>query len=272
MFSFLEARGAGRGGLHRPSRRTLRGPTRRSTSPSHRPGPTPASGTPLEESIDVVAHALARDGAPQGDDPFALPLGAPLPVVVRMRQVHGAGVHTVDRTWLEGRQAEPPEVRRSGDRHAGRGPAGPGRRLRPGAPRRRRPPVSSGSRTRGGRGWRRGGPRRGAADARPGGREAHRLGRAARVRPLLRGARRRCARRSPRVVPESYAETSWGTPALDVGAGVVAQLRAEGAEVVDAARCTLEDDACTPTAETAPRQAGSAAWSGCGHDRRRAPP
>lgn len=43
-------------------------------------------------------------------------------------------------------------------------------------------------------------------------------------------------------VPEAYAETSWGTPAVDVGAGVRAQLRAAGAEVVDAARCTLEDE------------------------------
>jgi YfiH family protein len=43
-------------------------------------------------------------------------------------------------------------------------------------------------------------------------------------------------------VPESYAETSWGTPAVDVGAGVVAQLAAAGVEVVDASRCTLEDD------------------------------
>jgi YfiH family protein len=44
------------------------------------------------------------------------------------------------------------------------------------------------------------------------------------------------------VVPASYAETSWGTPAVDVGAGVRAQLVAEGAELVDAARCTMEDD------------------------------
>jgi YfiH family protein len=41
-------------------------------------------------------------------------------------------------------------------------------------------------------------------------------------------------------VPEAWAETSWGTPAVDVGAGVVAQLRAAGAEVVDASRCTRE--------------------------------
>lgn len=44
------------------------------------------------------------------------------------------------------------------------------------------------------------------------------------------------------VIPESYAETSWGTPSVDVGAGVHAQLRRAGAEIVDAARCTIEDE------------------------------
>lgn len=49
------------------------------------------------------------------------------------------------------------------------------------------------------------------------------------------------------VVPEAYAETSWGTPALDIGAGVRAQLRAAGdemgapVEVVEVGRCTRED-------------------------------
>ena len=43
------------------------------------------------------------------------------------------------------------------------------------------------------------------------------------------------------VVPEAYAETSWGTPAVDVGAGVRAQLARECVEVVDASRCTIED-------------------------------
>jgi copper oxidase (laccase) domain-containing protein len=42
-------------------------------------------------------------------------------------------------------------------------------------------------------------------------------------------------------VPEAFAETSWGTPAVDVGAGVVAQLREAGADVVDAGLCTRED-------------------------------
>ena len=43
-------------------------------------------------------------------------------------------------------------------------------------------------------------------------------------------------------VPESYSETSWGTPAVDVGAGVRAQLYAEGVEVISVDRCTIEDE------------------------------
>jgi polyphenol oxidase len=43
------------------------------------------------------------------------------------------------------------------------------------------------------------------------------------------------------VVPESFAVTSWGTPALDIGAGVRAQLLQSGCTIVDRARCTLED-------------------------------
>ncbi len=42
------------------------------------------------------------------------------------------------------------------------------------------------------------------------------------------------------LVPEARAETSWGTPALDIGAGVVAQLRGAGVEVLSASACTLE--------------------------------
>ena len=42
-------------------------------------------------------------------------------------------------------------------------------------------------------------------------------------------------------VPATYAETTWGTPSLDLGAGVVAQLAAAGAEVVDVGGCTLEE-------------------------------
>lgn len=42
------------------------------------------------------------------------------------------------------------------------------------------------------------------------------------------------------LVPQSYAETRWGTPALDLGAGVRAQLERAGCEVVEVDRCTLE--------------------------------
>jgi YfiH family protein len=40
--------------------------------------------------------------------------------------------------------------------------------------------------------------------------------------------------------PASRATTSWGTPALDIGAGVRDQLERAGVTVVDAARCTRE--------------------------------
>ena len=42
--------------------------------------------------------------------------------------------------------------------------------------------------------------------------------------------------------PASYAETSWGTPAVDVAAGVRAQLDELGVQVVDATRCTIESE------------------------------
>jgi polyphenol oxidase len=42
-------------------------------------------------------------------------------------------------------------------------------------------------------------------------------------------------------VPASFACTTWGTPSLDLGAGVAAQLRAAGCEVVDASACTREN-------------------------------
>ena len=42
-------------------------------------------------------------------------------------------------------------------------------------------------------------------------------------------------------VPQTRAETRWGTPSLDLGAGVRAQLGAWDAEVVEVDRCTRED-------------------------------
>jgi polyphenol oxidase len=43
------------------------------------------------------------------------------------------------------------------------------------------------------------------------------------------------------LVPEAWAETSWGTPALDIGAGVEAQLVAAGVDVTRVGGCTRED-------------------------------
>mgnify|MGYP001552510316 FL=1 len=47
-----------------------------------------------------------------------------------------------------------------------------------------------------------------------------------------------------KVVPEARSTTSWGTPAIDVGTGVFAQLLAEGVHVNDlgAEECTIERD------------------------------
>ena len=42
------------------------------------------------------------------------------------------------------------------------------------------------------------------------------------------------------VVPEAWAETSWGTPSVDLRAGIGAQLAALDVEVHDVSRCTLE--------------------------------
>ena len=41
-------------------------------------------------------------------------------------------------------------------------------------------------------------------------------------------------------VPSAVATTSWGTPSLDLGAGLRAQLEAIGVEVHDVSRCTRE--------------------------------
>jgi YfiH family protein len=43
-------------------------------------------------------------------------------------------------------------------------------------------------------------------------------------------------------VPAAYAETSWGTPSIDVAAGVAAQLAELDCDVVDATTCTIESE------------------------------
>ena len=42
-------------------------------------------------------------------------------------------------------------------------------------------------------------------------------------------------------VPDTYARTTWGTPALDLGAGVLAQLEAAGVDTIEVGGCTRED-------------------------------
>lgn len=44
------------------------------------------------------------------------------------------------------------------------------------------------------------------------------------------------------VEPAARSTTSWGTPAVDVGAGVLAQLAREGIEAHDLGGCTIEDE------------------------------
>lgn len=44
------------------------------------------------------------------------------------------------------------------------------------------------------------------------------------------------------VVPQTWAETSWGTPSVDIGAGVRAQLESEGVSITTVDRCTFEDE------------------------------
>lgn len=44
------------------------------------------------------------------------------------------------------------------------------------------------------------------------------------------------------LVPQAWAQTSWGTPSVDIGAGAAAQLRADDVAVQDVSRCTVEDE------------------------------
>ncbi len=195
----------------------------------------------VDENTDIVGYAMARGGEAAGDNPFALPEGVRVPTVVTMRQVHGSDVHTVDRAWLDARHALPAvadgmvtdvagvillvrvadcvpllladmERKVVGAAHAGR----------PGLVAGVVPATVARMRELG--------AERIVAWVGP-----HVCGRCYEVPAAMRAD-------VAAVVPESFAETSWGTPAVDVGAGVVAQLAADGVEVVDASRCTVEDD------------------------------
>jgi YfiH family protein len=212
----------------------------------------------LEENIDVLGHAVARGAEPTGENPFELAPGTPLPAVVRMRQVHGSDVHVVDRAWLERRRLRAEDVPADSTvelvaarslveadglvtdlpgvallvRVADCVPvllADPGRRV-VGAAHAGRNGLVAGVVP--------------ATVARMRALGAEQV--VAWVGPSICGhcyeVPEELRREVAAVVPEAAAETSWGTPAVDVGAGAVAQLRAEGVEVVDASRCTREDE------------------------------
>lgn len=197
----------------------------------------------VSANLELLGRAMARGGREPGD--AAGHAEADPPTVVTMRQVHGADVHTVDRAWLE----------KSWLDVADREPAVADALVTdlPGVLLVVRVadcvPVLLAD------------PDRGLVGAAHAGRPGLVAGivpaTVARMREL--GAERLVAWLGPHVcgrcyevpddmradvsavVPEAYAETSWGTPAVDVGAGVTAQLRADGVEVHDASRCTLED-------------------------------
>lgn len=202
----------------------------------------------LEENLDAVARALAGGTAGSAGEPSAVPAGTTLPVLVRMRQVHGADVQVVGRTWLDGRSGDVPGdhpdipeadalvtdlagvalVVRVADcvpvllADLDAGVVGAAHAGRPGLVAGIVPATVAAMRDLG----------------------AERI--TAWVGPYVCGACYEVPEQMradvAAVVPEAFAETSWGTPAVDVGAGVRAQLRADGVDVVDASRCTREDE------------------------------
>jgi YfiH family protein len=193
----------------------------------------------VEENLAIVAHAVARGGEPASREALLeLPPGLPLPRVALMRQVHGADVAVVGPDG----HAEPPEAdalvtEQEGVllvvRVADCVPLvlADTRRRVVGAVHAGRPGLVAGVVPAALRAMRDLGAERIVAWKGP-----HVCGSCYEVPAEMR-------EEVAAVVPEAWSETSWGTPAVDVGAGVLAQLRAAGvAEVVDASRCTLEDE------------------------------
>jgi YfiH family protein len=192
----------------------------------------------LDENWAIVTHAMVRGAPPVGENPFELPKDAGrLPEVVGMRQVHGDHVEIVQR----GRGQDECEA----DALA---TSSPGLLLAARAA--DCVPVLLAD------------PERGLVSAVHAGRKGveagvvpnavrslHDLGAEHVVSWVGPHACGRCYEvpadlrdEVSRSVPEAWSETSWGTPALDLAAGVRAQLAAAGvAELVEVGRCTIED-------------------------------
>jgi YfiH family protein len=191
------------------------------------------------DNWDLVAHAMRRGGPPQGNEYDELPPDTPqVTRVFPLRQVHGADVVVVD--------GEDPPVEPEAD---GAVTATPGVILAARAA--DCVPVLFAD------------PGKNVVGVAHAGRKGVVDGVVPNVVTALRalGAERmvawigpavcgRCYEVPPdlrdevaAVVPETWSETSWGTPALDLVAGVHAQLQASGVDdVVDLGRCTIEDD------------------------------
>ena len=207
----------------------------------------------VQQNLDLLTRAFTRSPVRAGNGPAGAPPGRPGtapaeprgivrgPLMVRMRQVHGADVQVVDRPWLAHQAAHPPVADalvtdvpgvvllvRVADcvpvllADLDRGVVGAAHAGRPGLVAGIVPATVARMRELG--------AEKIVAWVGP-----HVCGRCYEVPATMRDE-------VSAVVPEAFAETSWGTPAVDVGAGTVAQLRTAGAEVVDASRCTMEDD------------------------------
>jgi len=188
------------------------------------------------ENWDIVGYAMDRGAEPVGDDYFGLPGGITVKGLVSMHQVHGADVTVVGDDPL---QPDP-----TGD---GLVTSTPGWILAPRAA--DCVPVLVAD------------PDHGVVGAAHAGRKGMVAGVVAQTIETMRrlGATRLVAWLGPHacgrcyevpadmreavvdVVPEAWGETSWGTPSVDLGAGITAQLQAYGAEVVTVAHCTIED-------------------------------
>ena len=190
----------------------------------------------VDENWDIVAHAMDRGSEPVDDGYFDLPDGVTVKGLVVMHQVHGADVTVVDGS---------PQTDPTSD---GLVTTAAGVILAPRAA--DCVPVLIAD------------PNRGVVGAAHAGREGMVAGVVPRTIATMRGlgaadlvawvgphACGRCYEVPAEMrqavadeIPQSWAETSWGTASVDLGAGIAAQLEAEGAEVIALGDCTIEDD------------------------------
>lgn len=192
----------------------------------------------VAENIDIVADAFTR-GHEDADEPSGLPPGTPGPRLVLMRQVHGADVVVVDEPLLATGEVPVADALvtalpgvvllvRVADcvpvllADAEAGVVAAVHAGRPGLVAGVVPAAVEAMRSLG--------ARRIRAWLGP-----HVCGACYEVPAAMRNE-------VAAVVPAAWAETSWGTPSLDIGAGLRDQLDHQSVAALDIARCTLEDD------------------------------